>query len=136
MLEIDDGDCSLRSVDFCFGKGDKLSSISGLNDGGGEAADLIDVDGGAVRVIPLEVVVSHTDFTKVTRVILESRISKPSFNLERWSKSLYRLQVSALGHRLKRSAHLVEVCSVVMLTTCETTTTGMFPVLSDSTVTG
>ena len=80
-------------------------------------------------------IVTHTDFTKVTRMVLPSSISEPSI------VSLSCILAHCLRHRLFTSrfhhlTHLVEVSPVVMLTTCETTTTGMLSVLADSTVTG
>lgn len=84
MDKVDNGNVTLRSVNLGFRKRDEL----------------VEVDGGSVVVVLEEMVVTHTDLTEVTRVVL------------------------------------VEVGPVVVLTTSQTTTTGMLPVLADTTVTG
>ena len=61
---------------------------------------LVEVDDGLPELVLQLVEVPHTDFSKVTRVVL------------------------------------VHVRTVVVLTTGQTTTTGMLPVLADTTVTG
>ena len=133
VLKIYHGDGTFRSIDICFGQGDELHDIRSYRIAGtGELADLVDVDGGTEFVILLQVIVTHTDFTKVTRMVLRSCISKHFPANGSSSLSLHRLFFS----RLYDPTHLVKVGSVVMLPTSETTTTGMLSVLANSTVAG
>lgn len=74
---------------------------------------LVDVDCWSEGVVSEQVEVSHTDFTEVTRMELTRSAPSPT-----------------------PFPHLVEVGSVVVLTTSKTSTSRMLPVLSHTTVTG
>jgi hypothetical protein len=76
------------------------------------------------------VVVPHTDLTEVTRMVLYVQQTKKTSTKSASSNLI--ICVMSLGSQ----AHLVEVGPVVVLTTGQTTTSRMLPVLSDTTVTG
>ena len=93
---------------------------------GNKRPELVDVDGGAPEEVAGEVEVTHTNLTEVTRVVL--------------------IKVGSLSHRRNGRYVRIKVFSlakvkeidapVVVLTTSETTTSGVFTVLSDTSMTG
>ena len=88
--------------------------------GGNEGPELLEVDDGSPELVLELVEVTHTDLTAV-KGVRHLRVRKTR-------RIGANLQVTGMV--------LVHVGSVVVLTTGETTTTGMLAVLTDTTVTG
>lgn len=87
---------------------------------------LVQVDDWLPEVILLLVEVPHTNFTKVSRVVLSTMLALN-----------YRHRDSSFPGFLRViKPNLVHVGAVVVLTTSKTTTTGMLAVLSDTSLTG
>lgn len=87
---------------------------------GGSEIYLVEVDGGLPVVVALEVEVSHTNLTEVTRMVLVEVST-----------------VVVLSKQLAISLHFpFSMSKKSYLTTGHTTTTGVLTVLSDTTVTG
>lgn len=85
---------------------------------------LVQVDDGLPEVGLLLVEVSHTNLTKVTGMVLIAK-GQPNFVRFRFSSP-----------PISECSNLVHVGTVVVLTTSETSTTGMLSVLSDTSLTG
>lgn len=165
MDKVNNGNVTLGSVNLGFRKRDELTSMSAAAHSGivvFSFTHLVEVDGGSVVVVLEEMVVTHTDLTEVTRVVLKHSKSAPLSNHCRPNRT------PSLPHRNSHSpfpinllrilipladpispllnpihipdncnpTNLVEVGPVVVLTTSQTTTTGVLPVLADTTVTG
>lgn len=163
--EVDNGDATLGSINLGLRKRDELPNMSACARSAKDSISfthLVEVDGGSVVVVLEEMVVTHTDLTEVTRVVLKHSESAPVLNIivvqikhrspPRNSLILHSRQIfysfSSLSQVPSFSAespphtnncdptNLVEVGPVVVLTTSQTTTTGVLPVLADTTVTG
>ena len=81
---------------------------------------LVQVDDGLPEMGLLLVEVSHTNLSKVTGMVLSQRLANSLVSL------------SSISNR----SNLVHVGTVVVLTTSQTSTTGMLSVLSDTSLTG
>lgn len=83
--EVNNGNVTLGSVNLGFRKRDELTSMSAAAHSGVVVfsfTHLVEVDGGSVVVVLEEMVVTHTDLTEVTRVVLKysklAQLSKSS----------------------------------------------------------
>lgn len=85
---------------------------------------LVQVDDGLPEVVLLLVEVSHTNLTEVTGMVLFSK------------ESVSCRVLFASNRALRDRSNLVHVGTVVVLTTSQTTTTGMLAVLANTTVSG
>lgn len=70
--EVDNGNGTRGSLNLCFWQRDELSLVSTNGLIPACHTYLVDVDGRAEGVVFEQVVVTHTDFTKVTRMVLIS----------------------------------------------------------------
>lgn len=163
--KVDNGNVTLGSVNLGFRKRDELPNMSAAAHSGivvFSFTHLVEVDGGSVVVVLEEMVVTHTDLTEVTRVVLKySKLAQLSKSSSSKSNTILLSSKFSFSISDKSSTHsysfvdpvfpplnpihipdnynptnLVEVGPVVVLTTSQTTTTGMLPVLADTTVTG
>ena len=98
------------------------SSVASAWPWGVAVSYLVDVDLGLPLVVPEEVEAPHTDLTEVTRVVLIEVC--PLHSETKFYMSPARVQQNRTN------------APVVVLTTSETTTSGVLAVLSNTTVTG
>lgn len=163
--EVNNGDATFGSINLGLRKRDELPNMSACARPAKDSISfthLVEVDGGSVVVVLEEMVMTHTDLTEVTRVVLKHSESAPVLNIivvqikrvplheilsfsipdksSTHSHPSRRSRLSPLNpHPIPKNCdptNLVEVGPVVVLTTSQTTTTGVLPVLADTTVTG